>query len=825
MAVQFNTSTATKGLAYFDGADARATTRRGRAALNGDPAAAAAIRGIVDQLMMSEWHVGVDSQGVVRNASGDAIATFANDQSVTFAGAVVVTGDLTVNGTTTTVNSTTVQIDDNIQVVNSGPSGSKNAGYAVERYQVANNAGSGDVVGDSGALVETIADIGDQTGQDSTHIYLGAGASATDSYYVGLWIMSAFGDNRNVRKITAYNGTTKIATVATAWDTQPSSNTSVGIYTAFQAVMFDETNNVWRFVTLTANDVVVGNAAVTFGDINVANLNASTGITSPYIKASGGDFTVAGGNGSGGLLFKTNGSTGTLKLDIDHSDGLIVHDHVTPGADSSYNLGSTSAAFATAYVDTVTTLTANDRIKLGTDAQVLLSLPVFTTQQITDNIAAPAAGDLVYDSTTGTLKYRSAADWVSLASAGDTSGLTGTTNLSYTINSDVANEDGNASLVLQSGNGADATSAGTLTYVYGAGADGGIWSYGAHVRVADDKQLKLGTDSDVTMAFVSGSSLFDINVTGAVELDASGAVSIESSAGALNFGADDVDQAVNVGTDGERTVTVGSVNGAAALNLRAGTGTITVTAGGALDMNVTGAATLDAASFSIDATTASNVSVTGADLTISTLTSGTLALSSAGAATLDAASSVTIGGTNATSLDLGRSGQMTTVKGTFNVDGAASFDSTVEFLDGLIFSVGGGNSATNAPSATNQVVAAISDGLTKADAAGIATALARGAYASAGKVKRGVVTLAKMATNVGGTTFDNMAIGDRVYLAAAIASEYDSGVTPAKGTITTRTPFTADSVVYQVGIVNAASDANTSTVAVEWFPHLYRING
>lgn len=65
--------------------------------------------------------------------------------------------------------------------------------------------------------------------------------------------------------------------------------------------------------------------------------------------------------------------------------------------------------------------------------------------------------------------------------------------------------------------------------------------------------------------------------TGVMDLDAAGALSINSSAAAINIGNDAVSQAVNVGTAGARTVTVGSTTGASGLVLQSGTGEITVT--------------------------------------------------------------------------------------------------------------------------------------------------------------------------------------------------------------------------------------------------------
>jgi len=64
-----------------------------------------------------------------------------NDTSATFAGNVVVTGQLTVNGTTTTVNSSNTTIADNLIELNTGISASSNdAGLIIERGSTGNNA-------------------------------------------------------------------------------------------------------------------------------------------------------------------------------------------------------------------------------------------------------------------------------------------------------------------------------------------------------------------------------------------------------------------------------------------------------------------------------------------------------------------------------------------------------------------------------------------------------------------------------------------------------------------------------------------------------------
>ena len=81
----------------------------------------------------------------------------------------------------------------------------------------------------------------------------------------------------------------------------------------------------------------------------------------------------------------------------------------------------------------------------------------------------------------------------------------------------------------------------------------------------------------VTLGNIATSAAMSLESSTTIDLDAAGIISINSTVGAINVGNDDIDQAVNIGTDGERTVTVGSVNGAAALVLQSGTGEITVT--------------------------------------------------------------------------------------------------------------------------------------------------------------------------------------------------------------------------------------------------------
>ena len=103
------------------------------------------------------------------------------------------------------------------------------------------------------------------------------------------------------------------------------------------------------------------------------------------------------------------------------------------------------------------------------------------------------------------------------------------------------------------------------------------------------------------LALTDGSATLQLGGTGAtslagattVDLDSSGAFSINSTAGAIKIGDDADANSIDIGTGAAaRTITVGNVTGATAVNLNAGTGGMTFTTTGTGDFTVAGSDTV-----------------------------------------------------------------------------------------------------------------------------------------------------------------------------------------------------------------------------------------
>ena len=210
-------------------------------------------------------------------------------------GNTIINGSLTVNGATTNVDTTNAIINDNIMVLNSGPTGTHDSGILIGRYQTSNDSGSGDVVSDNPYIVDVLTS---QSGisSPSNQIKLSLLTSNTDNYYNNWWIKVESGFSTNqCRQIISYNGTTHVATLDSSWTTQnPANGDTMYLYNKpFVGIVYNEISNLFQFGSTTQDP---GQSNVSFTDaIGISFNNAVCNNTTPSTNLSSGALLLSGG--------------------------------------------------------------------------------------------------------------------------------------------------------------------------------------------------------------------------------------------------------------------------------------------------------------------------------------------------------------------------------------------------------------------------------------------------------------------------------------------------------------------------------------------------
>ncbi len=303
------------------------------------------------------------------NTSGEGISvTTASGNAVTISGPVALSSTLTVTGAVTLSSTLGVSgtVTFNAFTVTNAltVSGATTFTGAITGTNASNNLQVNTVLIDSNPAVQTIRSGTAQAG-GSTSITLDSGASSSNNFYNNdlIYITSGTGAGQS-RFITAYNGTTKVATV-TAWVTNPD-NTSQFAILPFDAIVGATAPTAAQNATAVWQDLLSGSDFSTVGSIgkllkdNVIApvLTGAQIATALWQDTTAGDFTTAGSIGKS--LFTSGvapGASGGLL--IAGSNAATTFSGLTTGALSCTTITASGAvAFQSTFVITgATTLT------------------------------------------------------------------------------------------------------------------------------------------------------------------------------------------------------------------------------------------------------------------------------------------------------------------------------------------------------------------------------------------------------------------------------------------------------------------------------------
>ena len=412
----------------------------------------------------------------------------------------------------------------------------------------------------------------------------------------------------------------------------------VTAHTAGVAVFIDADANAGSIVDIDAGilDIdVTGDTTIDAGGVFSVDAVGASNVT------TNGALTISG---STGLNLKSDGGTLDIEtrvgaididaattIDIDGAGGI----NIGKAADVAIDIDSaaldidasgaiTIDGTSTFSVDGVGTSNVTTKGALTISGSTALNLASdsgqidITSRQGVIDINATAAG-ITLDAA-GASNFTTTSGQLTLAGAGmdiDATGagalaLDGAGGINIGVNADVAIDIDSAALDIDASGAI--TIDGTTTFSVDAVGTSNVTTNGA-LTISGSTGLILKSD---------GGTLDIETRVGAIDIDSAGALTLDSSAGAISIGADDIDQAINIGTDGTRTITIGE-SADSTISIKSKGGTFTLDGAGqtvdlnsaALDIDASGAITIDGSStFSVDAVGTSNVTTNGA-LTIS----------------------------------------------------------------------------------------------------------------------------------------------------------------------------------------------------------------
>jgi hypothetical protein len=318
--------------------------------------------------------------------------------------------------------------------------------------------------------------------------------------------------------------------------------TFTGLLTANASATINTAGTALNLGTDNSGDAVnIGNGnvarAISIGTTGIS-LDAATACNFTCSLAAGSAIVIEASDGAGGVDIKA-GSAG-IAIGNEADTAIIGVGDAAPTASRTISIGG----------GTVVTAAVTDTVDIAPDGATTNANSIKT---VNINTGTVATGQVLTNIASGTVT--SGTHTTSIASGNRAAGT--------------------MALNLMTGTGTKTLNAGNADGLTTSNVLGPV-----NVNVNQNNAVAICTGTStgtVDIGNVANSGAMTIGSSSTLDVDTAGAIQINSSGAAISIGNDDIDQAVNLGTDGERTVTVGSTNGAAGLVLQAGTGEITVT--------------------------------------------------------------------------------------------------------------------------------------------------------------------------------------------------------------------------------------------------------
>ena len=317
----------------------------------------------------------------------------------------------------------------------------------------------------------------------------------------------------------------------------------------------------------TNKTIIIGQTANTSN----LSLNGGTGGITLSVGATAGTVTLTGT--STGLINIGN-DTGTGTISIGSSTGARQID-IGNGATSTGNVNiAGSGATGARTVDLGTGGTGQKIVRIGNSsvAGSTTTIAAGTTGGVNIGTAAVATPvNIATNTTAGTTSIGTgtATQTVDVnTGAGVKTTTVGSTNTTSTttINGGTNGVNIATAAVAAPVNIANNTTAGTVNV--GTGSATQTLNFGTGAGI---KTVSIGsTNSSSTLSLNAGSGAMTFTAGDGFDVNATTAVTIDSSGGSISIGADSVNQTINLGTAGNRSINIGSFSSTGGIDLRGG---------------------------------------------------------------------------------------------------------------------------------------------------------------------------------------------------------------------------------------------------------------